>query len=218
MRKRCVVLLGRAGAGKTTVASCLVRHDLLSPNEVPFGPATRGVRHETVEFMWENDLYRVTVVDTAVISDGQDIDRFVQCIRENKLRVDLILFVVRKGRLTRDEMMVFSYMRKRRPLAILGFPKDITPISALVITGCEDDDTTVREELVREFKVHPHSREIASQMGMGIYPVGFPPLREMIPALRDVYLSDMLEDRDTLRELIVRVNADRERGKWQCDE
>ena len=95
----------------------------------------------------------------------------------------------------------------------MGCPKDISPISALVVTGCEDMNATVRKQLVQEFMVDPSSRKVASQMGMGIYPVGFPPVNHMIPALRDYYTSGMEQDRDTLRELIVRVNAERERGK-----
>ena len=240
MRQRCVLLLGKSGAGKSTVANHLVGHDPLSPDEPPFRvrntvleseSVTREVKHETVEFMWENDLYRVTVVDTiglfGIQFGRQDIfDKFVQYIREYILRIDLILFVFKKWRFTAEEKDVFSFITaKFRENHIARCPKDISPISALVITGCECDDTTAREELVQAFKVDPSSRKVASQMGMGIYPVGFPPLRFMIPALGDYYKSGMERDRDTLRELIVRVNADRERvnadrerGKWQCDE
>ena len=78
--------------------------------------------------------------------------------------------------------------------------------------------TTEREELVQEFKANSLTREIANQMGMGIYPVGFPPLKRMLPKLQQVYKEATLQDRDTLRELIVRVNAERERGKQHCAE
>ena len=109
--------------------------------------------------------------------------------------------------------MLFYIRRKRPALAIAGCPKDISPISALVVTGCENVDATQREVLVQEFKLNPITREVANQMGMGIYPVGFPDLRMCIPALQHAYKERMVQDRDTLRELIVRVNAERERGK-----
>ena len=226
MQKRCVLLLGKSGAGKSTVANHLVGYDPLSPNKPPFrvletvlASVTLEVQHETVEFMWENDLYRVTVVDTAGFFDNlmyeeNIFDRFVQYIRENKLRIDLIVFIFKKNRFTREEKELFPFIRaKFREKHVAGCPKDISPISGLVVTGCEQDDTTTREELVQEFKVDPVTREIASQMGMGIYPVGFPPVRRMLPVFQQVYKEGMLHDRDTLRELIVRVNAERERGK-----
>ena len=91
VRNRCAVLLGKSGAGKSIVANHLVGHDPLSPDEPPFADETlasviREVKHKTVEFMWENDLYRVTVVDTPGLffPYGTDLifDRIVQYIRE----------------------------------------------------------------------------------------------------------------------------------------
>ena len=229
MAESCVVLLGESGAGKATVANHLVGHDPLSPDEPPFKvldvnsiyeTRQREVEHETVEFMWENDLYRVTVVNAAGFFDtaieGNDIifDKSVQYIRENKLRIDLILFVYKMGRFTREGKQVFSFiMAKFQEKHVAGFPKDISPISALVFTRCENMSTTEREQIVQEFKVDPSTREVASQMGMGIYPVGFPPLRNMRSVLHQAYKEVILQDRDTLRELIVRVNAERERGE-----
>ena len=87
-------------------------------------------------------------------------------------------------------------------------------VSALLVTGCESLTTTEREELVQEFEVDPSTREIADQMGMGIYPVGFPPVKSMEPLLQQAYIPQMVKDRDMLRELIVRrVNI---RGEQYC--
>ena len=233
MRKGCVVLVGKAGAGKSTVANHLVGHDPLSPDKPPFEVSNtvmrsvvREIQHETVEFMWENDLYPVTVVDTVGVFDyyirGEEaiiLDEFVQYIRQNKLRIDLILFVLKVHRLTSEEKDMFSFiLAKNWENHIAGCPKDISPISALAITGCENFDATQREKLVQEFKTSPSTREVASQMGMGIYPVGFPPLRGMHSALKQAYKEGMLEDRDTLRGLIVRANVEGERGKQHCDD
>ena len=220
-RKRCVVLLGRSGAGKSTVANHLVGHDPLSPDKPPFrvnhellASRTTEVEHNTVEFMWENDLYRLTVVDTPGLdslfneSDYHIIfDKIVQYIRETKLRIDLILFVFMKGRFTAEERYVFSFFMEKfhKNRGIAGCPQDISSISALVVTRCEEDDTTKREKLVQEFKVVPRIREIASQMRMGIYPVGFPRLKYISPPLQETFRLQMVKDRDTVRELIVRT-------------
>lgn len=51
-------------------------------------------------------------------------------------------------------------------------------------------------------------------MGMGIYPVGLSPIQVYAESDCQVeYKQQMVKDRDTLRGLIVRVNAERERGK-----
>ena len=218
VRRRCVVLLGKGGDSKSTVANHLVGHDPLSPDEPPFYVSnkvletlSREIQHETVEFMWENDLYRVTVVDTAGFFDlriGQDrfFDKFVQYIRENKLRIDLIIFVFKKGRYTEEEKHMFPFfIAKFRKKHIAGCPKDILPISALVVMGCECDDPTAREELVQMFKVSSSTGMVASQMGKGIYPVGFPPVRSLPPKLQQYYIPKMVQDRDTLRGLIAQA-------------
>ena len=221
MRKRCVLLLGKTAAGMSTVANHLVGHDPQSPDEPPFRlcnhvflSVTREVEHRTVKFMWENDLYQVTVVDTpGLISTFRDrnddliFDKIVQCIRETKLRIDLILFVLKKGRVTAEEKYAFSFFMEkfRSAPAIVGCPKDISYISALVVTGCEIDDATRREEFVQEFEVDPVTREVASQMRMGIYLVGFPPLKYISPSLQETFRLQMEQDRDTLRGLIARA-------------
>ena len=88
--------------------------------------------------------------------------------------------------------------------AIAGCPKEISSISAVVITGCENDDTTRREELVQKFKVDSFTGEIASQTGMGIHPVGFPNVKDFPnPILQQAYIPWMAKDRDMLRELII---------------
>ena len=221
VRERCVLLLGKSGAGKSTVANHLVGHDPMSPDEPPFRvctqvlqSVTREVKHEIVEFMWENDLYRVTVVDTVGLFDtryfGSDLfDKTVQYIRRTKLRINLILFVMKNGRVTAEEREVFSFiMAKLRSASASAF------VSALVVTGCENLNATAREAFVQEFEVNPDTREIASQMGMGIYPVGFPPVKSMEPLLQRFYIPRMVQDRDMLRELIVRrVNK---RGEQYC--
>ena len=211
----------------STVANHLVGHDPLSPDKPPFRVPNevlarimpKEIKHETVEFMWENDLYRVTVVDTHGSFDTTAKETFEECdayIEETKLRIDLILFVIRKGRFTAAERELFSFIMAKFPKnrGIPGYPQDILSISALVITECELDDTTKRERLVQEFEVDPSTREIANQMGMGIYPVGFPPVKHMLPVFQQAYIPQMVQDRDMLRELIVRrVNK---RGEQYC--
>ena len=220
---RCVVLLGKSGAGKSIVANHLVGHNSLSPDEPLFADEAREVKHETVEFMWENDLYQLMVVDTPGLFFPHGInliyDRIVQYVRELELRIDLILFVLKKGRFTREEKDMFSFIMakfRKNHSAIAGCPKEISSISAVVVTGCESLTTTAQEELVQKFKVNSVTREIASQTGMGIHPVGFPNVKDFTnPILQQAYIPQMEKDRDMLRELIARARPSSTNVKLQ---
>ena len=210
VRKRCVLLMGKSGAGKSTVANQLVGHDPMSPYNPPFGVSkqvlqsvTREVKHEVVKFMEGNIMYEMTVIDTVGLFDteikGQDpiFDKIEAYLKDYVDGINLILFVFKKGRLTAEEQEVFSFIRGR-------FDEEISPISALAVTACENDTAEARRSLVREFQVNDATRQIASQMKKGIYPVGFPAVKDMIPALQHAYSQQMLVDRNTLRNLVIR--------------
>ena len=205
----------------STVANHLVGHDPLSPDEPPFGVSltcwdsrTTEVKHETVEFMWENNLYQVTIVDTPGLFDTVPVshhyffNEIEKYIKQHVMRIDLILFVCRKTLFSMEALSsfhaLFLFIRKK-------LCRDFSPISALAVTGCDSHDE--RQDFVRHFYLSQSLREIASQMGMGVYPVGFPPLQQLPPHLQLDYKQQMMKDRDTLRGLIVRVNAERERGE-----
>ena len=206
VRKRCVVLMGKSGAGKSTVANQMVGHDPMSRHNPPFGVSqqsvTREVKHEVVKFMEGNIMYEMTVIDTVGLFDteikGQDpiFDKIEAYLKDYVDGINVILFVFKKGRLTAEEQEVFSFIRGR-------FDQEISPISALAVTGCENDTPEARRSLVREFQVNDATRQIASQMKKGIYPVGFPPVKNMIPALQHAYTQQMLVDRSTLRNLVI---------------
>ena len=42
-------------------------------------------------------------------------------------------------------------------------------------------------------------------MTMGIHPVGFPPLKSLLPQLQVAYKELMKQDRETLRDLIIKA-------------
>ena len=230
VRNRCVLLLGRTGSGKSAVANHLVGYDPLSPDEPPFyisdipgETATKEVKHEVGEFVWENNLYRVTVVDTPGFhtQNGSSIYSSVlfniieKYIKQHVIRIDLILFVRMKSSYTEEDRraftQLFSFIRNRLRI------RDFSSISALALTGCEADSYESRKEIVRRFCHSEHSRDIASQMGMGIYPVAFPSIQCLPEFFQDFQQQMVIKDRDTLRGLIVRVNAERERGEQHCN-
>ena len=208
IRRRCVLLLGKCGAGKSTIANHLVGHNPLSMVEPPFrvseqekfGSGTREVNYEIVSFNRDEITYEITVIDTAgyFIRDQDTIfDKMEDFFLRNHIEaINLIIFVFRKGRFTKEEQDVFSFVRER-------FKAEISPISALAITCCENDDHDARQGLIREFYSNTYIKDISNKMEMGIYPVGFPPVHRMMPQLQQAYKPIMERDREALISLAV---------------
>ena len=210
LQKRCVVVLGKSGAGKSTVANMLAGHDPISTDEPPFrvskkvlASVTRKVDHRVIQFTRDNTTYQVTVIDTVGLFDtkaeGNDIifDKMEEYFRDYIDGINLVLFVFKKGRFTTEEEEVFSFLRKK-------FDKEISPLSALAVTGFELDDADARREFVEEFRSDPTTKEVASRMKKGIYPVGFPPLQRMDSRLQEFHKPSMLKDKETLMDVIIR--------------
>lgn len=199
---RCVVLIGKSGAGKSTIANQLVQHE--PPIKLP-------AMHE-VEFQWENDHYRLLVIDTVGFLPTKEaidyaFDKIEEYIITNIEKINLFLFVIKKGCFTVEDQEMFTSI-----FSLIGkrLCNDFSPISALAITGCENDTSGIRKSRIREFKRNHSTQDIASQMGMGIYAVGFPDVKVLHPELQQHYKKDMLEDRDILRALIVQAKPERD--------
>ena len=59
-----------------------------------------------------------------------------------------------------------------------------------------------RIALVEEMKSNERTNKITSFMKKGIYPVGFPNLKEVDPRIKEVYEETVKEDTETLHKLI----------------
>ncbi len=213
VRERCIVIMGKDHAGKSTIANQLAGHDPLSDASPPFKVSqevlrskTREVKHEMVEFTQGGIVYRVTIIDTRdfglfdidlLCGQYPILNEIEECFKTGINGINVILFVIKKGRFTAEEEAVFSWIRNR-------FKKEISPISALAVTGCENDSPEVRQAFLAEFRSDPKTREIASQMEKGIFPVGFPPLKTMAPVFQQAYKEGMAKDRKTLMDLVIR--------------
>ena len=211
LKERCVVVLGKSGAGKSTVANQLADYDPTSPEDPPFKVSkqilqsvTRNVTHADRLFTRGNIQYKVTVIDTVGLFDtkalGHDVlfDKIEKYFKNHIKGVNVILFVFRQGRMTEEERKVFSFIESR-------LTKEFSPISALAITGCENLDDKAREELVNEFEGDQYTKRIANQMEKGIYPVGFPSVDTLRPVLQEAYKEQMAEDKKTLLDVIFRA-------------
>ena len=112
----------------------------------------------------------------------------------------LILFVFKEGRLTAEEKQTFDFI-------IANFEVNIKPVSALVITNCENLAESKKDEIISEFRSHPTTRPIANLMGKGIYTVGFPNIGDLADHLKQVYTRQIERDVDKLRRLVYSCHA-----------
>lgn len=95
---------------------------------------------------------------------------------------------------------MFAEVRRR-------FNTEISRISALAVTGCENDPPEVREAFLREFCTDPKTQPIAGQMELGVHPVGFPDVKNVLPILQQTYIEGVRKDRQMLMDLV--IGADR---------
>lgn len=207
--ERVVVVLGKTGAGKSTVAN-----KILGPNSKDyFEVATSFTSTKTEAKSISNDglqdpetkkTFNVKVIDTKGLFDTDEGEAgnmdILQSVKEFFLKeapkgVNLILFVCKHGRWTEEEQKVFDYLSS-------NFEDVVHDYSALVFTGCEDQDKSCRERVVIDFTNDPTRRVIANLMGKGIYTVGFPDTSRSPSVLKSGYESVAKEDQKELHHLV----------------
>ena len=206
MARRNVLIIGKTGAGKSTLANKIIGKNVFGGS---VGSCTSVNSHYDAVIVDERNRkeYTVRIIDTIGFEDTgskdrtkksneqiiESVKRYFQTIAPEGLH--LIIFVYRKGRFTQEEKKVFEFTTEI-------FEANIKPLSALVITQCDNETDEARKEIISNFREDPLTRGIANLMGKGIYAVGFADLEKTLPILRPFYqeLSDKYAT--TLRRLI----------------
>ena len=199
-QKRNIIILGRTGAGKKTIANKILGDERLQVDSA-MTSVTRGVRSmKAEEKVDENVHYIIKIVDT-LGPYSQKVDQASifkeiseHCSGESD-EIHLILFTFRNGVYEQREIEIFT--------AICGQYQDQIPkISALVITGCESLDEEGRKSLIDELRTEPTTRQVVQLMRKGIFPVGFPNLKDFKPALKEDFAKVVSSDANCLKKLI----------------
>lgn len=210
-KERNVIVVGKTGGGKSTVANMILETKSKDP---PFkisdsnvadsatteAQAAMGVLQTTGEHHYSVKVVdTVGFFDTKGMSNKQVINDTKQFIKDQvPIGLNLVLFIYKNGRWTRDEQETFNFITKH-------FKEEVSAISALIVTGCDGFSDTQKQAIIDEFK--DSKPDIANFMQKGIYPVGFPDLSKLKESLREPYKADMKADQETLRALI-----------YSCDE
>lgn len=184
-RKCNILLLGKSGAGKSSVARQIIGNEYFDAKSVP--------QISTIE-------YNLKVIDTVGLFDvmvsKQAIEEVKAFWKSRECEgVHLIIFVFRCGRFTPEEVATFRHIRD----SFKG--QDISDISALVITHCEDKSAKARERIVSDL-----TEDMVKFMKKGVVCVGFPHLNDLDEDLMEVYKRKAQKDVEQLHMLIKESN------------
>ena len=147
-------------------------------------------------------MYSVKVVDTMGFADPKrnpdDTIKAIQKFFREKVveGVSLVLFIMKDERV--DEKVVEMIKRIKKHF------NQISPMSALLITHCEQKSDDARKKIVKSFKTSTDQDvlNICTFMKKGIYTVGFPDLQLFREKFRTQYAEEMEIDVQTLHKVI----------------
>lgn len=204
---RTVLVLGKSGGGKSTVANKILGNTLGTFFVAKsLGSQTSDISCKQVVLLHSHREYVIKVIDTMGLFDtamgksgNKEVVNIVKryLLKEIPEGVNLILFVCRQGRWTNEEQETFDCFNA-------SFRDTVKDISALVFTGCENLDERERKKLMADFTTDSTGKrtEITTRMSKGIYTVGFPDICSAPPALKDGYKVIADQDQEKLRQLV----------------
>ena len=201
-QRRNIVVLGKTGAGKSTVANQILgkKHFKVSTSTQS---VTRRIKNGEARITVDDIDYNIKIIDTVGLFDTGSITnkQVIQLIKSHFQEkvpegVNLVLFVFKEGRFTDEEKLAFEYV-------IAKFSKEISDISALVITNCELKCEKARERIIDEFKRNPKTKPFAEFAKKGIYTFGYPNIEEIDDEeLRPIIQERIEKDREELQSFV----------------
>ena len=137
MSKKVILLAGITGNGKSTTGNVLLNQSA-DEDKILYGPfaTDSGASGCTQSFKkLESDKHNFIVIDTVGFCDPNInheicLNNLRQAINSVNNKVDLFVYVFKKGRLTEDDVFFFETIKNE----LKNFPKSN---SVLVVTKCE---------------------------------------------------------------------------------
>jgi len=204
LEKRNVVVVGKTGAGKSTVANKILGLEKFAVKNVA-PSVTLKVEAHCCDLDDESSpsRYNLKVIDTVGLFDTnvkndaaiKKMKNFFQ--NECPEGVNLVLFVCRKGRFTEEERRTFDYIMKH-------LRKQISDFSALVFTHCDGQSDSANQEFLISFE--KEASDIVSFMKKGICMVGFPHLSNLRPQMKEVIQEEMKEQTQRLLKIVMKAD------------
>ena len=204
LENRNVVVVGKTGAGKSTVANKLLGLEKFAVKNIA-SSVTSQVEARCSSFYDQSSRtrYNFKVIDTVGVFDtkqkNDDVMTKIKTFFQNDSPegINLVLFVFRKGRLTAEEKRTFDY--------IMGnFNNQISDFSALVLTHCDAQNDAANQEFLASFK--REARDVISFMKKGVYMVGFPDVSRMRPRIREAMEEEIKEQAEMLQKVVMKAD------------
>ena len=190
MEERNVVIIGKAGAGKRTIANRIVGKDIFQTESAS---AARDICHYK-ELWTENTHYRILTIDTAGLNTGPRNP--LPYIKQRFEMIHLVIFVTTKGRYTDESHNSFIH-------AVQSLHQQAKPFCALIITHCESITKENRQKIIEGFKAGDRSSEVASRIKENLfYTVGLPDISKVELSMKESYQKEISEDEKAIRRLV----------------
>ena len=186
--------VGGKCSGQSTVLNNIIGDNAFAVSSDFQSSFRRGIHWVEMNMFLDANAYLCRYIDTSDCT--QEFNSFMDHIRLHGNKLNLIIFVIRKGYLTDKDKKIFQVFMKNYVIA--------RSISALVITHCEGLNKEACERLVKNFRSNEDTKDIATFMGKGIYTVGFPKLTCCDDELVVPYSQRVKEDKLKLLQLLKR--------------
>ncbi len=195
-KTRKILIFGKAGAGKSTVANAIIGVDVFEVAGSIQSTTRKAIMRYEEGKGSDGFTYKVALVDTVGVGDSRPPKSLQERAMSGskKLKaVNLILFVFKLERFTQQEKESFQAVMK-----FLGSSPNASAVTALIVTCCEQKDEQAREQIKHELK---QSTKVAQFSQKGIFLVGLPPLNQLPPPIKEHYEQIIIEDTTKLQIL-----------------
>ena len=186
--EKSILLLGKTGAGKSTIARHIFKEDAERFPKVDRSTGRKADLYDGVHSLLGGTKVRVIIMDTS--SQLRGGTKYPIITKPLQLSV---FFVLKFGRVTREECEPLDEIIQTLERA------NMLNICHLVITACEGKDEAIRRNIAAMYKDDPMTQKICRSVKQ-IHFVGFPELRQ--PTIRELYAEGIEKDELTIQRIV----------------
>lgn len=182
---RSIVVVGRKGAGKSTIGNSLSQ-----TSYYPVGCVLSNKKEWVVRtsFYGAEEYFTFYMVDTVPHGNTAPDVPFPE-------NISLVVFVFRHGCFTHEEKDLFENV-------IRVFNEKLKQILAIVVTGCDNLSDEAKEEYRRNLESDHETRNIAAIAEKGIYCVTLPNKSKLNAKQLELYEEDIQESHEQMKQLV----------------
>ena len=217
---RSIVILGKFGSGKATLANKLIGEEVFETNQgynrtdLNRKRVFRGRKERFDFFVLLVDIHEGTISDEQVWSEvARHFELPVKTSKQNAIDsysrrgyqdnitsegINLLLFVRERDSFSIDENKTFEKVCS-------SLSDEMKAQTAMVITHCEQDGKKGRQQYLEEMQQDCADLLRIANFGDRIYTVGFPKLETCDADFRDIFKDKMQKDEDMLMKLVERM-------------